>query len=107
MKAPRLLALAAVVALAGLVPLFATDLQLFRVTNVLVYAIALLGLNIVVGYNGQVSLGHGAFYALGAYTAAILVVHAGLAHWITIPIAGAICFGAGFLFALPVLRLGT
>jgi branched-chain amino acid transport system permease protein len=74
---------------------------------VLVYAIALLGLNILVGYNGQISLGHGAFYAIGAYTSAILVVHAGVAHWATIPVAAAICFGAGFLFALPVLRLGT
>ena len=73
----------------------------------LVYAIALLGLNILVGYNGQISLGHGAFYAIGAYTSAILVVHAGVAHWATIPVAAAICFVAGFLFALPVLRLGT
>ena len=103
----RLPALGVIVFLAALVPVFATDLQLFRLTNVLVYAIALLGLNIVVGYNGQISLGHGAFYALGAYITAILVVHAGFAHWVTIPIAGAICFGAGFLFALPVLRLGT
>ena len=73
----------------------------------LVYAIALLGLNILVGYNGQISLGHGAFYAIGAYTSAVLVVHAGVAHWATIPVAAAVCFVAGFLFALPVLRLGT
>lgn len=100
-------ALYAFAAIAALAPFFATDLQLFRFTNVLAYAIALLGLNILVGYNGQVSLGHGAFYAIGAYTAAIAVAHAGLAHWVTIPLAGAICFGAGFLFALPVLRLST
>jgi branched-chain amino acid transport system permease protein len=74
---------------------------------VLVYAIALLGLNILVGYNGQISLGHGAFYAIGAYVTAILVVHAGVTHWAAIPVAAAICFVAGFLFALPVLRLGT
>src|SRR5436190_10441433 len=107
MKGPHLLAFGAVVALAALAPLFATDLQLFRFTNVLVYAIALLGLNILVGYNGQISLGHGAFYAIGAYTTAILVVHAGVAHWATIPVAGVVCFIAGFLFALPVLRLET
>ena len=94
-------------AVAALVPLFATDLQLFRLTNVLAYAIALLGLNILVGYNGQISLGHGAFYAIGAYVSAILVVHAGVAHWAAIPVAAAVCFGAGFVFALPVLRLGT
>ena len=102
----KIVALAAVVLVAALVPAFATDLQLFRLTNVLVYAIALLGLNILVGYNGQISLGHGAFYALGAYTTAILVVHAGVAHWATIPFAGVVCFVAGFLFSLPVRRLG-
>jgi branched-chain amino acid transport system permease protein len=107
MKGRHLLAFSAVVAVAALVPAFATDLQLFRLTNVLVYAIALLGLNILVGYNGQISLGHGAFYAIGAYTTAILVVHAGVPHWATIPVAGVACFVAGFLFALPVLRLGT
>jgi branched-chain amino acid transport system permease protein len=107
MKGPHLVALGVVLALAALAPLFATDLQLFRFTNVLVYAIALLGLNILVGYNGQVSLGHGAFYAIGAYATAIPVVHMGVPHWVALPIAGALCFGAGFLFALPVLRLGT
>ena len=94
------------VLLAALTPLFATDLQLFRLTSVIVYAIALLGLNILVGYNGQISLGHGAFYAIGAYTAAILVVHGEMPHMATIPLAAVICFVAGFLFALPVLRLG-
>ena len=103
----KVVALAAVVLAAALVPAFATDLQLFRLTNVLLYAIALLGLNILVGYNGQISLGHGAFYAIGAYTTAILVAHAGVAHWAALPVSGVISFAAGFLFALPVLRLGT
>ena len=103
----KVVALAAVVLAAALIPAFATDLQLFRLTNVLLYAIALLGLNILVGYNGQISLGHGAFYAIGAYTTAILVTHAGVAHWAAIPVSGVISFAAGFLFALPVLRLGT
>jgi branched-chain amino acid transport system permease protein len=106
MKGPHWLALGAALALAAIAPLFLTDLQLFRATNVLAYAIALLGLNILVGYNGQVSLGHGAFYAIGAYTTMVLVAHAGFAHLAAIPIAGVACFGAGFLFALPVLRLG-
>jgi len=105
-RARKVVALAAVVFVAALVPAFATDLQLFRLTNVLVYAIALLGLNVLVGYNGQISLGHGAFYAIGAYTTAILVVHAGVAHWAAIPAAALACFVAGFLFALPVRRLG-
>lgn len=93
------------IALASLAPLVATDIQLFRLTNVLIYAIALLGLNMLVGYNGQISLGHGAFYALGAYTAATLVAHFAAPHWIAVPIAGLVCLIAGFLFGLPVLRL--
>jgi branched-chain amino acid transport system permease protein len=71
---------------------------------VLVYAIVLLGLNIL-GYNGQISLGHGAFYAIGAYVAAILMEHFGWPYWATLPVAGAVCFISGFLFGLPALRL--
>ena len=87
------------------VPLLATDFQLFRFTNILVYALALIGVNLLVGYNGQISLGHGAFYAVGAYATALLIEYAGVAHWIAVPLAGIACLGAGFLFSLPVLRL--
>jgi branched-chain amino acid transport system permease protein len=89
----------------GAISVFASDFQLFKFTNVLVYAIALLGLNILTGYNGQISLGHGAFYTLGAYVAAILVAHWSAPHWIALPVAGAVCLGGGFLFALPLVRL--
>lgn len=99
--------LCVVLGVAALVPFFATDFQLFRFTNILCYAIALLGMNILVGYNGQISLGHGAFYAIGAYTTVMLVVHLDMAHWAAVPIAGAVCLIAGFLFALPLLRLET
>src|SRR5262245_43966100 len=88
------------------VPFFASDFQLFRFTNVLMYAIALLGVNILVGYNGQISLGHGAFYAIGAYAAAIPVAHFGVPHWAAVPFAGLVCLLAGFAFGLPTLRLG-
>ena len=57
------------------VPLLATDFQLFRFTNILIYAVALIGANLLAGYNGQISLGHGAFYAVGAYATALLVVY--------------------------------
>jgi branched-chain amino acid transport system permease protein len=57
------------------------------------------------GYNGQISLGHGAFYAIGAYTAAILMDRYGVPYWLTIPVAAAVCLVAGFLFGLPALRL--
>lgn len=92
-------------ALAAAVPFYATDIRLFQLTNVLIYAIALLGLNILVGYNGQISLGHGAFYAIGAYVGAVLIVHAGVPHWLAVPLAGLACLGAGFLFGLPAVRL--
>lgn len=85
--------------------LLTTDFQLFRLTNVVIYALALVGVNLLVGYNGQISLGHGAFYAVGAYTTMLLVVHAGLPHWVAVPVAGSVCLGVGYLFSLPVLNL--
>jgi branched-chain amino acid transport system permease protein len=57
------------------------------------------------GYNGQISLGHGAFYAIGAYCTAILMAQFGWPYWATIPVAAAVCLVAGFLFGLPALRL--
>ena len=98
-------ALCILVGLAALAPVLATDFQLFRLTNILTFAIALLGINILVGYNGQISLGHGAFYGIGAYATATLVTYAGVPHWLAVPIAGAICLAAGILFSLPLLRL--
>jgi branched-chain amino acid transport system permease protein len=92
-------------AFAVAMPALLSDFQLFRLTNVVVCAIALLGINIVTGYNGQVSLGHGAFYTLGAYTAAILMVFFAVPHWAALPVAGLVCLAAGVLFALPVVRL--
>ena len=102
----RRLGLGFLVLAAASMPLVASDFQLFRLTNILIYAIALLGVNILVGYNGQISLGHGAFYALGAYAAAIPVAHFGVPHWVAVPFAGLICLIAGFGFGLPTLRLG-
>src|SRR5205085_3804014 len=68
-------------------------------------AISLLGLNILTGYNGQISLGHGAFYAVGAYTTAIMLDKWNVPYGWTIPVAGALCLVAGFLFGIPALRL--
>src|SRR4029079_425118 len=102
----RNLALSAALILAACVlPFVLSEYRIFQFTLVLVYAIALLGLNILTGFNGQISLGHGAFYAIGAYCAAILMNKYGVPYWATIPVAGAVCLGAGFLFGLPALRL--
>src|SRR5258707_7142042 len=98
-------ALALAFALAVAAPFWCSSYHVFQLTEVLVYAIALMGLNLLTGYNGQISLGHGAFYAIGAYVTAALMQHAGFPYWATIPCAGAICLVAGFLFGLPALRL--
>ncbi len=90
---------------ACLLPFVLSNYRTFQAALVLVYAIALLGLNILTGYNGQISLGHGAFYAIGAYVAAILMDQAGAPYWATVPAAGAACLLVGFLFGLPALRL--
>jgi branched-chain amino acid transport system permease protein len=101
----KVLLIAILLAVACALPFLVSSYRTFQLTLVLVYAIALLGLNILTGYSGQISLGHGAFYALGAYCAAILMDKAGVPYWATLPAAGAACFVAGFLFGLPALRL--
>src|SRR5258707_6891164 len=91
------------IAVACVLPFIVGNYRTFQLPLVLVYAIALLGLNILTGYNGQISLGHGAFYALGAYCTAILMDRFGVPYWATIPAAGAVCLVAGVLFALAAL----
>jgi branched-chain amino acid transport system permease protein len=104
-RAWRALGLAALLALAVALPFVVSSYRVFQLNMVLVYAIVLLGLNILTGYNGQISLGHGAFYAIGAYVAAILMDRFGWPYWATVPVAGVVCFVSGFLFGLPALRL--
>ena len=78
---------------------------IFQMTMLLIYALAVLALNILTGGSGQFSLGQSAFYAVGAYTTGILMEHVGMNYALTLPIAGIICFGFGFLFGQPALRL--
>jgi len=80
--------------------------HLFQLTMVIVYGLAILGLAVVTGFNGQISLGHGAFYAIGAYTTAILMAQYNWPYWSTLPVAALVCAGFGFLIGLPALRLG-
>ena len=96
----------AVLGLAAIaLPFVVSSYRTFQCTLVMIYAIALLGLNILTGYSGQISLGHGAFYAMGAYCTAILMDKLGVPYWATVPLAGAFCLVVGFLFGLPALRL--
>ena len=96
---------AVALAIALLPPFTLTNFRLFQFSQVYIYAIALLGLNILTGFNGQISLGHGAFYAVGAYTTAIMIDQWNVPYGWTIPVAGVICLVAGFLFGIPALRL--
>ena len=91
--------------LALLLPLAIKSFLVFQLTLALIYAVAILGLNLLTGFNGQFSLGHSAFYGIGAYTAAILMDQAGVPYYWTVPAAGVACFIVGFLFGLPALRL--
>jgi branched-chain amino acid transport system permease protein len=96
---------AAILAIACSLPFAVSGYRVSQFSQVLIYAIAMLGLNILTGFNGQISLGQGAFYGIGAYTTAILLDKTAIPYWAAVPIAGAICLGAGFLFGLPSLRL--
>jgi len=96
------LALTAVVAV---VPLFVSEFRAQELAYVAIYLVAIIGLNILTGYTGQISLGHGAFMALGGYTTAILMADHGVKDIWTIPLAGLVAGTAGFLFGIPALRL--
>ena len=88
-----------------LVPLVVKNFIIFQMTMLLIYGVAVLALNILTGGSGQFSLGQSAFYAIGAYTSAILMETFNVNYALTLPVAGLICFAAGFLFGLPALRL--
>jgi len=88
-------------------PLFVKNFIIFQLTMLLIYGLAVLALNILTGGSGQFSLGQSAFYAVGAYTSAILMEHAGINYALTLPIAGVICFGFGFLLSGVYLALAT
>src|SRR5579863_2348686 len=93
--------------LAALLPtLLLSNYHLFQLTMVVVYAIAILGLAILTGFNGQISLGHGAFYAIGAYVTAVLMYQYNVPYWATLPVSAIVCAAVGFLIGLPALRLG-
>jgi len=94
-----------VIGVAFSLPFYMSGFRLFQFTQVCIYAIALMGLNLLTGYNGQFSLGHGAFYAIGAYASAIMMDRWEIAYGWTIPVAGLVCLVVGFLFGRPALRL--
>jgi branched-chain amino acid transport system permease protein len=94
-----------VLALLVLAPLAVKNFVIFQMTMLLIYGLAVMALNILTGGSGQFSLGQSAFYAVGAYTSAILMETYNVNYVLTLPISGILCFGVGFLFGLPALRL--
>jgi branched-chain amino acid transport system permease protein len=86
-------------------PAFVNDFRAQQFSYVGIYLVALIGLNILTGYTGQISLGHGAFMAIGGYTTAILMADHGVKDIWTIPVAALVTGVVGFLFGIPALRL--
>jgi branched-chain amino acid transport system permease protein len=100
-----LLLFAALAAVVLALPAFLNDFRAQQFSYVGIYLVALIGLNILTGYTGQISLGHGAFMAVGGYTTAILMTDHGVKDIVTIPLAIVVAGGAGVLFGLPAARL--
>jgi len=101
----RLWALIGLAALFVLVPWAATPYLLYVVNLIGISAIAALGLNILVGYTGLISLGHGAFFGVGAYSAGILAVTYGVPFLAVVPLAGLVTAVVGMVFGIPSGRL--
>jgi branched-chain amino acid transport system permease protein len=106
---PLPIAKGAVAAFAGLfivvAPLALGDYGLSLINLCLIAVVGALGLNILLGYTGQISIGQGAFMSVGAYTAANLIVRLGMPFWIAIPAGGLMAAFVGTLVGIPSLRI--
>jgi branched-chain amino acid transport system permease protein len=101
----RLATLAAGAVVLVLLPSALSSYRCFQLVYVGIFFVALIGLNVLTGHSGQISLGHGAWVAIGAYTTAILFSQAGIDALWTIPLAGIVAGLAGYAFGFPALRL--
>jgi branched-chain amino acid transport system permease protein len=106
MKKPTLFLTAALALVLLAVPPFLKSYGIYLFSYWLVFVIATMGLNLTVGYAGQKSLGHAAFFGIGAYTVAILL-KAGFSFWLGLPLAMAACFVVGLALGFPALRVQT
>ena len=89
----------------AVIPLISSAYVLYVINIIGIYAIAAIGLNLLIGYTGQISLGHGAFFGVGAYSAAILSTKVGVPFLIAVPAGGLITALVGMVFGLPSARL--
>ena len=88
-----------------IVPFISDRYTLYVINHIGIAAIAAIGLNILIGYTGQISLGHGAFFGVGAYSAAILATAVGFPFWLSVLCAGVITALVGMIFGIPSVRL--
>ncbi len=87
------------------IPQYYVEFRVSQFNQVIAISIAVLGLGLLTGFNGQISVGHGAFFGIGAYTTAILTADHGWAHLATVPVAALLCFAVGAIVGLPALRI--
>lgn len=104
MKKTHLALIAAAGAVLLIAPNFLKNYGIYLLSYWLVFIIATMGLNLTVGYAGQKSLGHAAFFGIGAYTVAILM-KAGISFWLGLPAAALLCFAVGLVLGFPALRV--
>lgn len=101
----RFWSMAGLVLLLGVIPLVSSAYALYILNTIGIYAIAALGLNLLIGFTGQISLGHGAFFGVGAYAAAVLTTRAGIPYGAALPLAGLVTAAVGMVFGIPSVRL--
>jgi branched-chain amino acid transport system permease protein len=102
----RFVFLGAVMLILALVPAFGFSRYIMRICIVIgIYSMLALALNLVAGYTGQLSMGNAGFYAIGAYTSTLFMLHTGMSFWISLPIAAVFAGTSGLLLGLPTLRL--
>ena len=87
-------------------PLFLSNYPLFVLSLAIVNTIAVLGVNLVMGHAGQISLGQAGFSAIGAYATALLVVNLDVSYWLAVPLGALLAAVSGYILGLPALRLG-
>jgi len=97
--------LLALLAIGAIVPAFANGYQLFVCNLVAIYILLAIGLNILVGYAGQLAFANAAMFGIGAYATGLLQVHLGWPFWAAFPSGGLIAAAVGTLLALPALRM--
>lgn len=101
----RKIAFALLLAALAFMPFTIQDYYLYMLNLIAVNTLVAIGLNILVGYTGQISMGHAGFFAIGAYTEALLILKCGVPMAVALPAAGLVAGLFGFLLGLPALRL--